>query len=340
MTLRYNCNLSPAYGADAMYQFKQWLKGYGYTVVASGDGTTNYSMSADLVISPSLLSAVRGTTPQVGAWFVLQAPDGQRQWAVQVVNDATGISGSSRAWRIKFSRAAKFTGGTPSAYQVPSATDEQIIWGGGTDASPSTGTILFAAMGTYKLAMVCDDAPPYGFWTITYANSTGVPASFWMHDPLLAGTYPTLDVEPYVHYVAGGTNQVLQWAAPSNGSLCGNSTSALGPHGWYKAGMTGATWQPISALALYAWNNVGVAQAAPGDLGTNSHAGVDDAIPLFWGRDISQTVPAGWKGVSTFFRWRTAGRTNATTMSVAPGTQNYIVFADVVLNWDGSTPAL
>ena len=52
-------------------------------------------------------------------------------------------------WRVKFSYSAGFTGGTPGATRVPSATDEGLYLGSGTDAAP-TGTAMFAADAGYR----------------------------------------------------------------------------------------------------------------------------------------------------------------------------------------------
>ena len=63
------------------------------------------------------------------AWFRISNPDGVEYVCQRGINNLQ--------WRVKVSPTVGFTGGSPGATQVPSATDEGIVLGGGTDASPS-----------------------------------------------------------------------------------------------------------------------------------------------------------------------------------------------------------
>ena len=60
-------------------------------------------------------------------------------------------------WRIKYSASAGFVGGSPSNVQTPSATDEQILLSGGTDAAP-TYTGLLGTDNTYRANHIVGDA--------------------------------------------------------------------------------------------------------------------------------------------------------------------------------------
>ncbi len=79
-------------------------------------------------------------------------------------------------WYVKYSRAAGFTGGAPSATQVPTATDQQVVTGAGPDASPLF-TQISTDGGAINYNIVVDNAAPYGWW----AGGYGGPAPTWQN---------------------------------------------------------------------------------------------------------------------------------------------------------------
>jgi len=199
MTLFHRVNQSNVTGADAIFLLKTVLKEAGWTVTSSGTGTGaggSYSASGDII------TTVADFTTRPRAWFVIQEPSGSggRQWCWQ--------RGTNNVqWRVKISPTQGFTGGTPNLDTVPSATDEAIIHGGGTDANPgSTGWLdttgltaaLFDTDNTYSLHIVADDTPVgplgnqvYQFWLATVIN-TNYPRTLVCQEPLAVGTYTPL----------------------------------------------------------------------------------------------------------------------------------------------------
>ena len=212
MALYYNVNKVPATGAEALFDLGSVLTASGWTIISSSNGLS-YG-AGNTYFSTSSLAASN-------AWYIVQEPTGVggREWCFQRIT-------SNTVWRVKVSPYAGFGGGSPSATVTPTATDQGIIWGGGTDASP-TGVTLFPNDGTYTFHTIAQSNPigpvgnqAYGFWA--FANLTGDTSSttgrtFICQEPLAVGSYEPLvgtrasttsgDADPCVYgcfYSSGG----------------------------------------------------------------------------------------------------------------------------------------
>lgn len=190
MALQHNVNVIPATGAAAVYQLKSTLIAAGWTCVGSGDGTT-YSAAGDVIVSAAALAVTR-------AWFILRDPGGRREICFQ--RGTTNL-----LWRIKISEEARFTGGSPNATTVRSATDEHVIFGSGTDASP-TGVALFGTDGAYRFNCMAENAV-YGSTNVytwyCFATSTvsPYPTQMAMFQDALLPTVVSDSGSPIVTYV-------------------------------------------------------------------------------------------------------------------------------------------
>jgi len=327
MSLIFDPNWLPATGAESIFRLKLKLKVAGWTVTRSSDGTT-YNSSGDQITIPG--SGTGGMANNY-AWFVIQQPagsippfSGTRQLCMQ--RQASNNTG----WRVKYSFSAGFTGGSPSSTQTPSASDEQIIWGGGTDASPSFA-VLFGTDGTYNLHTAVGNIDPFGFWSVAYPVGGGNPNYVFMMDPMQAG-FPSQDTDPYVLFLSQGA---YIFANGSSMNFSGyNPGGYISPKGFLKHGLTGEGFVTIPAMQ-YAQTSSGTA-VFPDGAGTNPHSSKDDLLPAIYARNSAQTVPIGFKGISTFVHFRSAARASGDTMS-APNTKDHIVIGQVVFDWDGVT---
>jgi hypothetical protein len=126
MAYVFTVNQSPATGSLAMWNFVAALIAQGWTKLADSDGTT-YSNVGTQVTGGN--AGAHGLGNQY-AWVVLRDPSGAggREYCIQ------NTFSNNLYWRIKYSQSAGFVGGAPSATQVPSATDETVPFGSGTDA--------------------------------------------------------------------------------------------------------------------------------------------------------------------------------------------------------------
>lgn len=198
-------------GAAAMFKLKEVLKAAGWTVPRSSDGLT-YNAGGDQI---TVATSGAGGMENNNAWYVVREPGDRREWCVQ-------RGTTNRSWRIKYSADDKFTGGSPGVSQTPSATDEQIIVGSGTDASPVFATTYHAVDSAYRIHIIANSTPIGGvypfvmFGTVT-PGSTFAGGGLWQ-EPMAPGSYDPADADPCVvgYSSAGGSlDQVF-----STGSRC------------------------------------------------------------------------------------------------------------------------
>ena len=153
-----------------------------WTVLSSSTGSGGvYAQTGDVITSSASLNNL--------SWFVLKGKgivDGgtvyYRQLCFQF--DAAG------AVRITYSPRDGFVSGSPSTTRVPSADDGTLVYGGGTDASPTFAALLPSG-GVWMQGRFSevDDA----FWVLTYAVGGALPNCLFY-----------LDVMP-LSYTVGGS---------------------------------------------------------------------------------------------------------------------------------------
>lgn len=205
----------------------------GWTVQSYGTGTAGvYSATGAGFALASL------TANSTLNWVCVQDPGGRTQIVFQLL-----ASGTRWQARIKVSESAKFVGGSPSANRVPSATDELVIYGGGTDAAP-TGESWSASNSTvHKCHAFADSSPINGRypWTF-YSNLTGTAthSSWFLQDPCLPGSTDPSDASPQV------------WAAGVGTTFTGN----IGRIHWWQGYGTGsvAAKSMVMPLTQLAWD--------------------------------------------------------------------------------------
>lgn len=307
-------NNAPSTQAVAIYDCKTFLKTLGWTVPRSGDSST-YNSTGDQISSGG---SGAGGLDAGNSWFVLQDPGIGRSFCIQKV---------STTWRVKYSKGAGFTGGSPSATRVPSATDEQTLLGSGTDASP-TGAAWFAgANGAYHHVGMADDATPYGFWFGAYPTSSPSSSNAnhaWVMDPLRTG-YPSEDVDPVVHYLDATTTSF-------GGDDLSEEDGAPGPLGYLassfvRISLTGY-WADFAASAIAV-----PATTAATDPATGKHG----LFPALYFRRNDLGTEQGPKGWSSLIKWASGTGTNNHTLSVVTS-RDHIKLRNVALLWDGSVP--
>lgn len=300
-------NFLPATSAEIVFRLKEVMKQAGWVVQSSSDGTT-YNATGDQISSSGTGA---GGMDNARAWFRIQDPGGTRELTFQLQ------SGGGLAWRIKYSAQAKFIGGAPSATDTPSATDEVILKGGGTDASP-TFSAYFATGGRFHV--VCDSTPVNGgYFVVCFETSTtnGNIGYFFCLEP--------------ISYASAANNDPMIIVTSNGGFAKGQSASA-----WYGYGGSDPRFGTAYALA---YANATSDTLFPGGLTSNPFNNGDDMIGIPWGSDTSNPVPIGFLGVGAFLRWKGVNRSYPDTVSL---TSNARVYAgDVLVPWpDGVAPVL
>lgn len=308
---------------EANFQMKEHLKGAGWIVKASGDGLTAFSSTGDVITSGG---SGAGGMLNTRAWWRVQSPDLQREFTFQLISTAS----NDTQFRIKYSVSAGFTGGTPDADETPSATDEKLLLGGGTDAAP-TGFAFYGDMasGSDFLFGAADTAAPFGFYFAMYSDALGNNLQHGIvFDPLRSG-FPveSVDDDPYVIYVFAG---VAQDAFRATTSLSAATPQAFC---YFKLNDAGEGFERVKAQSLI---------DIPNDVNPNPENAKKDGIPVLWAREDGQPDPDGIKGYSSLMRWfaQVDGIPRLFAYNVTGiGSNAFIRARNVILPWDGTLPA-
>jgi hypothetical protein len=355
MAYSYNNNLSPTGPDDAIFQLKAVLKTALWTVPASSDGTT-YNAAGDQITTAA---SGAGGMANTSAWFRIRSPAGAggKEFTFQ-----RGTTNNS--WRVKYSVTSGFTGGTPGITQTASATDEAIVMGGGTDASPTYNTNLFGITSGFRWHCAADGASPYPFFACGYANGGGAPGATNMpalivHDPMTSGTAEANDADPTVLIFSG------MLVAPGSGVGMATGTCLIGGNGsptniatWHRKGLAGFsgdnTFNRAGDYYMAPWSSstitvnggtyqsvVGSASSAtaPVLLGTSLYSLKDNLLPIMYVHGNSSYIDAV-KGVSSIMRWVGApSRNNGDTYTVSTS-KDRIIIGILTFPWDGSSPVV
>jgi hypothetical protein len=299
----------PLTGAAALWSVIQMWIAAGATKLADSDGTTYSSSGAQVTGGGSGTNGLGNTS----AWVRIRFPD-NREVTIQ-------RGSSNTQWRVKYSKAAFFTGGSPGAARTPSATDEALRFGGGTDASPTYST-LFTTDNTYKLYGGCD--PVAGWWFATIVIIGGaVSAGAWMD---VLGTPSASDADPSVIHVATTTNPFVVASISDNAAIITNS----GVFSWLNFGGGSASYVATPALTV---NDSGGA-VWPLNAGVNPNTGKDQLRLIEYARKTGAGTTGG-KGVSSFVAWLSAARSAGETFTVST-TRDRISFGVVSFPWNGA----
>jgi hypothetical protein len=333
MSVTWSLNLSPATGSEAMFNIKTALKAAGWTVPRSGSGSGGSTTTSDLITSAG--TGVGGMA-NTSCWFVIQAPAGGRQFCIQ--------RGGSTTWWIQYSFSAGFTGGSPSATVVPTATDAVNVL-----ATSSTGVTLFSTDNTYRQNIMVDGSSPYGFYSVAWAAGGGVVSHLFMMDPV---TSTPSDADPYV-FIASGKGSVTQLFPVANSSFGANNafmrtdlTNSSGGtlSGYLKKGLAGEGFASLSVMAYHGGNAGSSSLHIPGNLGNNPNNTNDDQFPVVYARNVNtvgggtaNSNPTGYKGVSTLLRWLGTNRVTGDLLSVSATGDRVVVDGAATLPWQSGT---
>ena len=309
---------TPLTGAEAIFNLKQLLKTAGWTVQSSSDGTT-YNASDDQI---TVSGSGAGGMANNNAWFRIRSPDGVGSQEF-IFQRGTG----NQSWRIKRSRTAGFTGGSPGATQTPSATDQTILLGSGTDASPVFIHFFTPDGGSYRWNVCADNAAPFGFWAGSFANGVATTQAALVLDPL-AFTQPT-DADQYAIYVGSNASSFFySTLGATTGTTANRMTSQI------ISTSPGSSYAEYAAFRALDSTNL----VLPAALVTNPITTQDTSFPIFLARHNTLPNP-GFKGMTTIMRYNGTPRTTGTTASLAVP-RDRIIYGVVNLPWDGTVPTV
>lgn len=334
MALFYRTNYIPSDFYTAIYQWKEDLKTNGWVVHASGTGTGGTAStgakgtSRDLIASPSVFSA------RARAWLSIHDAASGRSFVFQNFQ-------RDDLWRIKYSASAGFVGGSPAADVVPSATDEVVNGGSGTDASPGSFSLFpFNAAGTRRWHTIIDPADN-SFIAWSYP-ANGQMETCLMVDPVVNGSAGDLDPAVICMY---GNDQNMATAVDSTAAnmtataLTDKNTAVSGGLEmawacWWQKGGASERWSRATAPVLYGQQG----PVWPGAAGQNAMTLKDDLLPIVWARRSDSPGPGGYKGISKWLYYNSTLRTTGQAISVGSSTARDYIHASrniAVRYWNG-----
>jgi hypothetical protein len=349
MAKQTSVNGSPTKGTDAIFDLMTWLEAsMGFTVLEASDGTV-YEADVPLNGNPLVTSA---DLTNNSAWFRIASSAG-REWTFQ--RGTTNL-----LWRIKSSALDLFTGGAPGATQTPSATDEQILFGAGTDAAPTFGT-LFPADGTYRWHLVGFDigvgavTKVFPWFAFATANGTGQPVTLLGCEAMSPGSYPELvgtravpttgEPDPAIYlagFNAGGTPfEYLD----SSGSWSGTTIASNNPRGWFAMNGSNGQVESFVGMAGSAYMDNGASRrimapaTATNGMGPNPLDDTDPGAPILMGRSAQNAAQVGPKGVCDSLRWKGVLRQYPDTVDI--GGERFVYAEALLIPFEnGATPGV
>jgi hypothetical protein len=318
----------------ALYQIIVTLVACGWTVLGSGDGTGGHYSATDGTAVTSGKSGPNGFL-NTGSWMRIQSPvtgvNGQkREFVFQ-----QGAASSTVTIRIKYSPnvtgSTGFTGGSPSATRVPSATDEAVVAGSGTDASPTYAG--WGAISDYEFAfhVIADNTGDDGYAFVLFqsVNATGALSNSMVFamDIMKQGTSQANDLDNAVIYFSGtGNMQADLWG----GTACFAFVGGISSTDWV-------------GVRLCQFQQTGLAPALA--LGSDALTNLDSSVIPHWVRFSTTNPGNSIKGYSSLFQFSSSFRGAMYPVQVNPNAKGdrLIVVGDsssegVSVPWIPNTP--
>jgi hypothetical protein len=336
-------NLYTVANAKVLYDFKQFMVSTGrFTVVASGDGVSNFSTSSDVITSGS--SGAHGMS-NVYAWYVLKEASSfagsQRQWLFKVFYGSVAyfdVISSCQGFSTTYGRGS--TGSSTvaiSATNAPLAFDE-LFYSSGTFFPLSMNNVNFSQPSSYTVAV--NYYANFGVNTTSGANSwfmfmcNGGPSAASMQRLIaydqLSG-YDSNNGDPAIYVCAG------------------NSTTA----------QTRYNYSPVSTITQALTDpriiNIGAAPIKPYNMPiitASPSSGCDVGMPMYWAastmlssstytKETDYTFPLGQ---SSLFTLHYPSRVFSNTYTY--NGNNYVMTdgiatsmtSSIGLIWNGSVP--
>lgn len=274
-------NSGPAYGGGhAMFNLKELLKGVGWSVLSSSDGTT-YNASGDQITH---YSTGAGGILNNYAWYRIRDPADRREYLAQ-----RGTSNTS--WKIIYSSSDRFTGGTPDATTLPTATDQQGL------ADNGTGFATIFTAGDCMTYMAAQDAAHNGVYAFWLVSSPIIVTDILNPCTILCeamdSDFSSSDPDPCIHFVHD--------LVPSYVQICtATPATTSGWCGWMKYNLAGEDFDEISGAFYSCENNEFSPIYSAPDTQLDRHI----LLPVPYFMHPSAGTAPGFKGIGKYYRWK------------------------------------
>jgi hypothetical protein len=373
MAYHFLTNQTPFSWMDCMGRLIRTMCSAGWQQIAFSNGITVNNNPVANPFPYNALSNSLGSATDASlnfntdrAWICLQQPPvaavsgtgGNYAGIRQIVIQWNG--GDHRQWRIKYSFSGGYTNpavtGTVRTTPTINSTinDEVYLCGGGSDISPTFDYVFYnGTEGGARMHYVADDGvavsgsckSPYGFamWGYTAGGANNVEDAFMM-DPMLSGTCPDTDPDPFVFYrdnsqIGSTTFNPFKANTLGDNRYAYLSTTQNGqPLCWWKKNTTAQTFLGVECVL---WSNSIQTQVYPANPtsspGQNALTFSDDQIPVTYVRPVNQYGGVGYKGMSSLVNMNSAQHPIGAALSVLSNRDRFVV-GNFTLPWDGTAP--
>ena len=298
----------PSSGSNAMFNFKEALSASGWKISGSGDGVSTYSENGDILTNGAMLESD-------GAWFTVVAPDDTRQWSFERKSDNT-------KWTIK--RSKDGMSGSVN-HNTPPVDDRAATLVNNETFFRADGSVANWLVSVVSGSTV--DNVSSSWYAFDVAAGGGNVYTILYDEPLLSGSYNTLDQDPYVSYA----NYYSSGFTVSNGVEFDASTNLTIQAGRHIKRVRHNMSSPANQVShgLYGYGVLGQftggVYAYPphpnSSLNLSPYDGKETIVLASYGRVVaSPPTYSGFWGYAANLRWATtlsAPRSNGQTMDAA-----------------------
>lgn len=344
--------LSSNAGAEVFFRWKEFMKSLGWTVHGSGDGSTNVSLTGDIITG--FANAPNGVSNR--AWIRLRDPDGVAEITQQAV---TGVDAGNPAQQItsrcKYSPLARFSGGGASFNTTPPATDEFVVRGGPVDGPTPLGRSSYGGENITSLDVGggADKQPnfmgmgettfPFRFWfsKLVFVSPPSISQGHvredgWLYDLCQGAQNPTLD-DPNQMFLTMGANQGggINTLGTADGNWLNSNVPDTTTESQGAARL--ATSGPLQIVRCSGPNNQSL--VAPSPWLVTAH----DLVPAIVNHRDGEPGTVGIKGVLSWVRGvmqdDSETETEGTAYTVDGVDYAYLRFNTTALPWNGVVPS-
>lgn len=223
---------------------------------------------------------------------------------------------------VKYSPVAKFTGGSPAFGTLPTATDQQNIFGTATASMHGNGFPTTANVGTLKVQGAC----------------LGATGAFWIAGGTTGGASTTMFFA--LDVVSGDASQtdpcVLTFSATTSATTSAvltQITASISQNSNHSAAFFDTALTTFSTCGMAVYNVASTTVAGTG-LNVNPYSSKQDGLPIPYLRNAAQSGTTGMPGFSSLFRWVGTAATNFVTTF---DSKNWICLQDLAAVWDQTT---
>jgi len=314
-------------GSEAMFNLKQALSASGWKISGSSNAVI-FDASGDILTSGAMLETTN-------AWFTVVAPDDTRQWSFQ-------RGSANTTWTVKRSKAGM--SGSVNATTPPADDAAATLVNNEVFFKANIGNWLVSVVSSSIVANAENISSSWYAFNVPLAG--GNVSTILYDEPLLSGSFNTLDQDPVVSYA----NYYSTGYAVGEGRTFDYLTSLSNQYGRHmkrvRHNMSTPANQPSIASYLIEIQT-GASWSPPVDnsahtLNVSPYDSKETVILVPYGRSVgSGATYSGFWGYGQHIRYGTTLTSTRTSGQTLDATSRYYIYcAGWWFPWDSSTPSI